>query len=427
MTWTEYPRIGERVCHEVLENGLHVYVFPKPEHGKSYAFFATNYGGMDMRFELDGQMHDTPAGVAHFLEHKMFDTEDGNALQDLASNGASPNAFTSNAITGYYFESTEKFEENLRILLSFVSVPWFTKESVDKEQGIIGQEIRMIEDNPDWCVFINMMQGLYQKHPIRTSVAGTVESISHITDQTLYACHKAFYDPSNMVLCVAGNVDPERVCRIARQILPDSSGVKVRRDYGDTEPEHVASERIEVEMEVAAPVFQIACKGDGPSEGPESLRLQLLGELAIQALAGSSGPLYSALYERGLINSEFSCGCEQYPGCIFLYAGGESRDPDRVLAMFKEEAQRLAQEGIEPALWGRLKKAAYGERVRGLNSFENLCVGQAQAHFAQAQMLTFPELFDSISAEDARALLGRWVCQDRITMSVVWPKGGCGT
>ena len=424
MIRTEYSRIGESVYHEVLENGLHIYVFPKPEHAKSYAFFATNYGGMDKQFELDGVKHDTPAGVAHFLEHKMFDTEDGNALQDLASNGASPNAFTSNAITGYYFESTEKFEENLRILLSFVSVPWFTKESVDKEQGIIGQEIRMIEDNPDWCVFINMMQGLYQNHPVRTSVAGTVESISHITDQTLYACHKAFYDPSNMVLCVAGNVEAERVADIARQVLPASSGVKVQRDYGMDEPEHVASKRVEVEMEVAAPIFQIACKGQGPSVGAESMRVQLLGELAVQVLAGRSSRLYSELYEQGLINNGFECGCEQYPGCVFLYAGGESRDPDRVLEMFKREALRLVQEGIEESLWARLKKAAYGERVRSLNSFENLCVGQAQAHFAQAQTLAFPELFDTVTAQDARELLEQWVSEDRITLSVVWPKGG---
>ena len=167
MVKKEYPRIGESLYHGELVNGLHVYVDVKPEFSKSYAFFATNYGGMDMRFQLNGEWHDTPAGVAHFLEHKMFDTKDGNALQDLAANGASPNAFTSSAITGYYFESTEKFEENLKILLSFVSEPWFTPESVDKEQGIIGQEIRMIEDDPENQVFYGMMETLYVHNPIR--------------------------------------------------------------------------------------------------------------------------------------------------------------------------------------------------------------------------------------------------------------------
>ncbi len=418
----DFPRVGETMYHQVLENGLNVFVFPKPEHGKSYAFFATNYGGMDMRFRLNGQWHDTPAGVAHFLEHKMFDTQEGNALQDLASNGASPNAFTSNAITGYYFESTEKFEENLRILLSFVSVPWFTPESVDKEQGIIAQEIRMIEDNPEWQVYTNMMAGLYKNHPIRTSVAGTVESISHITADTLYACHKAFYDPANMVLCVAGNVEPERVCAIAGEILPAASGMEVERDYGLDEPAQAAHSVVEVKMEVSAPLFQLAFKGDGVTPGEETLRVQLLGELAMEALAGKSSALYASLYEQGLINSEFDCGCEMYPGCVFLYAGGESRDPERVREQIMEQARRLVREGIDEPLWQRLKKAAYGGRVRALNSFENLCVEQAQCFFSGAQSLSFPEVFDQLIARDARDLLERWVTKERASLSVVRPK-----
>ena len=189
MEQIRFERIGEEMFHQVLDNGLNVFVFPKPEFQKKYAFFATNYGGMDLRFRLDGTWHDTPAGVAHYLEHKMFDTREGNALQQLTANGASPNAFTSNAITGYYFESTEHFEENLRTLLSFVSIPYFTRESVEKERGIIGQEIGMIEDDPNWKVFVNLLGALYEHHPIRTSVAGSVESISHITEETLYACH----------------------------------------------------------------------------------------------------------------------------------------------------------------------------------------------------------------------------------------------
>ena len=426
MTVKEYPRIGEQLYHEVLENGLNIFVAPKPDYGKSYAFFATNYGGMDMRFRLGGRWHDTPAGVAHFLEHKMFDTRDGNALQDLASNGASPNAFTGSAITGYYFESTEKFEENLRILLSFVSVPWFTKESVDKEQGIIGQEIRMIEDNPQWRVFMNLMSGLYANHPIRTGVAGTVESISHITAETLYACHKAFYDPSNMVLCVAGNVDPRRVCEIAREILPACAGQEVERDYGMTEPEQAASAKTEIFMEVSTPLFQIGSKGDPADPGPDALRLQLLGDLTAEALAGPSSPLYASLYEQGLINRQFECGCELYPGCSFLYAGGESRDPEAVQSQLLAEAERLGREGIDETLWERLKKAAYGQRVRELNSFENLCVGQAQYFFLGADSLAFPEVYASLTAQDGQNLLARWVTKERTTVSVVRPKEGQG-
>ena len=177
MKETFYDRLGESVYREKLPNGLMICVVPKPGYAKSYAFFATRYGGMDVRFRLGDKWLDTPAGIAHYLEHKMFDTKEGNALQELAKNGAEPNAFTSNAMTAYYFDSTEHFEENLKILLSFVSVPYFTEESVAKEQGIIAQEIRMVEDNPDWQIYTRMMKALYQTSTGRISIAGTVDSI----------------------------------------------------------------------------------------------------------------------------------------------------------------------------------------------------------------------------------------------------------
>ena len=336
MVSKEYPRIGEKIYHAELPNGLHIYVDRRPEFQKSYAFFATNYGGMDMKFRLDGQWRDTPAGVAHFLEHKMFDTEDGNALQDLAANGASPNAFTSSALTGYYFESTEKFCDNLKILLSFVSIPWFTQESVDKEQGIIGQEIRMVEDDPDNQVFYGLMECLFDHHPIRVPIAGTQESISHITADTLYACHKAFYTPSNMVLTVAGDVEPEEVVRIAREILPKEPGGHIERDYGGEEDGAAAKPEKELRMEVSTPIFQLGFKAEPAPAGEEHLRRQLMGELACEALLGNSSPLYARLYSEGLINKNFGYGFELYPGCALMAAGGESCDPravrDAVLA-----------------------------------------------------------------------------------------------
>ena len=218
MKETFYERIGEAVCRERLTNGLEVCVVPKPGYAKKYAFFSTRYGGMDTRFCLDGQWLNTPAGIAHYLEHKMFDTREGNALQELAKNGAEPNAFTANAMTAYYFDSTEHFEENLRILLSFVSIPYFTDESVAKEQGIIGQEIRMIEDNPDWQIYTRMLRAMYHRHAARTSIAGTVESIAEITADTLYDCHKAFYTPANMILTVVGDVDPVHVIDLANRV-----------------------------------------------------------------------------------------------------------------------------------------------------------------------------------------------------------------
>ena len=418
----EFTRVGEQMYHEKLENGLNVFVFPKPEHQKGYAFFATNYGGMDMRFCLDGEWHDTPAGVAHYLEHKMFDTQDGNALQELAANGASPNAFTSNAITGYYFESTEKFEENLKILLSFVSVPYFTQESVDKEQGIIGQEIRMYEDDPDWEVYLNLMNAMYRSHLVKENVAGSVESISHITADTLYACHKAFYDPANMVLCVAGNVDPQHICAVAREILPKQPGPIALKDYGEKEPDRVVRGSVEKEMAVSTPLFQLGYKGDAPQRGEEGLRQELVGELALEALLGSSTSLYARLYRQGLINQKFSYGYDSYPGCAFLCAGGESPDPDAVRRAVAEEAGRIGREGIDGKLWERMKKGVYGGKVRGLNSFENLCVGQAQAFFAGVDYLRFADLFGCITKEEAEDLIARWVTPERTALSVIRPK-----
>ena len=424
MVSKQYPRLGETVFHEILENGLHIYVDRRRNFQKSYAFFATNYGGMDMRFHQDGRWKDTPAGVAHFLEHKMFDTKDGNALQDLAANGASPNAFTSSALTGYYFESTEKFFDNLKILLSFVSVPYFTEESVDKEQGIIGQEIRMVEDDPDNQVFYALMECLYDHHPIRVPIAGTQASIAKITAGTLYSCHKAFYNPANMVLTVAGDVDPEQVCAIAKEILPNESLPQIDRDYGGEEDFNAACGEKELTMEVSTPIFQLGFKCDPAQRGEAWLQRELTGELACEALLGSSSPLYAKLYSQGLINKNFGYGFELYPGCALMVAGGESRDPRAVRDAVLAEGERLAKEGIDPNLFQRLKKGVYGAKVRGLNSFEFTCISMAQSHFAGVDYFRFPELFDGITKETVEDGIRRWVTAQRCGLAVVRPGEG---
>lgn len=408
--------------HTVLENGLHIYVDAKPGYTKQFAFFATNYGGMNMRFrEQGGDWQDTPAGVAHFLEHKMFDTEDGNALQILAANGVDPNAFTSSSMTGYYFEGTDQFEENLRVLLSFVSIPWFTQESVDKEQGIIGQEIRMGDDSPDSEVFYNLLRGLYAHNPIRVNVAGTVESIAEITADTLYACHKAFYNPGNMVLCVAGNVDPGAVERIAREVLPQNAAPVVETDFGAPEEDRAYQSLMEKKMAVSAPLFQLGFKGK-PAEDGSHLRQRLVGNLASDVLFGPSSPLYTRLYEEGLINNSFDGGYEAEPQCAFLGAGGESKDPERVRDLILEEAARIAADGIDDVLWERQKKAAYGAAVRQLNSLENICIESAQSHFDGEDFLRFPELFKSIEKTDAQQMIAQWCTPERTALSIIWPK-----
>jgi len=416
-----YQQIGEIVCSERLPNGLELRVVKKPHHAKACAFFVTRYGGMDLRFRLNGQWQDTPAGIAHYLEHKMFDTEDGNALQELAQNGAEPNAFTSNAITAYYFYSTEHFYENLKILLSFVSVPYFTKESVEKEQGIIGQEIRMVEDTPDWQIYTNLMQCLYEKSPARVSVAGTVESISHITAETLYDCHRAFYDPSNMVLCVVGNVDPEEVSRIAREVLKEEGGEPIVRDYGNEESASPAKREIRQEMEVSMPQFLAGYKCDAPPEGMEQFRLSIIGDLACDILFGDSSPLYSRLYEKGLINDSFGGNFDILPGVAYLYVGGDTNAPAEVHHAVTEEAARLAREGIDEDFYQRIRRSSYGQMIRTLNSFETIAVAAAEGIFNGFDYYEFPAVFETITKADVEEFFRRNITEERTAISMIYP------
>ena len=417
-----YERIGEEVFHTTLPNGLPVYIVPKKDFLRKYALFATRYGGMDMRFEKDGQWLDTPAGIAHYLEHKMFDTEDGNALQELAKNGAEPNAFTSNAITCYYFDATDKFYESLEILLSFVSIPYFTDESVQKEQGIIGQEIGMIEDNPEWQVYKQLMQALYHTSPARTPVAGSVESISHITAQTLYDCHKAFYTPANMCLVVVGDVKPERIIAAANQILPAKSGPLIRRDYGAEEELTAAEHFVTAAMEVSMPTFLVGFKCPPQHGGEEQHRFTAIGELACDVLMGESSPLYARLYAEGLINGSFGAAFDLLPGASYVYAGGDSKDPQAVAEAILAEAQQLVSQGVDGDYYRRVVNANFGAALKALNSFESIAVSMAEGCFQGYDPYRFPEVYDSITVEDVLDFLRQNMTRDHMALSVITPK-----
>ncbi|MBE6908783.1 MAG: insulinase family protein [Ruminococcaceae bacterium] len=425
MLKTEYPRIGETVLTETLPNGLRVTVVPKPGFRKRYAFFVTRYGGMDMRFRLGGVWHDTPAGIAHYLEHKMFDTADGNAMQALSQLGAEPNAFTANSMTAYYFDCTEHFDECLRILLGFVSTPYFTQESVDKERGIIAQEIRMTEDTPDWRVYKNLLGCLYRSNPARVPIAGTVESIQEITPETLYACHEAFYAPSNMMLCVVGDVDFETVAAAAREVLPERRGEDIARDYGareDTTPHSPAATQ---SMEIATPQFLVGFKCPATENGAELFRQSLIGELACDILLGDSSPLYMRLYDEGLINGSFGGDFDQLPGAAYLYAGGECKEPERVARAVMDEAARLGSEGVDETFYRQIRRANFGATLRSLNSFENIAVGMADGYFRGFDSYRFPEVYESISKSDVEAFLRENVVDARRAMSMLTPvKGG---
>jgi len=419
-----YPRLGEKVFSSVLSNGLRLIVVPKEGFAHSYALFASDFGSNDMRFRVDGgEWLDTPAGIAHYLEHKMFDTKDGSALKELSILGAEPNAFTGNTMTAYYFDSTNNFEKGLRILLSFVSVPYFTAESVEKERGIIGQEIRMIEDNPDWQVYSNLLRGLYRSHPARIPVAGTVGSIAAITPELLYSCHSAFYNPSNMALCIVGDVKPDEMAAIAEEMLPKDGEAPIERDYGADDGDRAASPSIETAMEVSTPIFLCGYKCPAVGGGEQALRSELLGNMASDILFGESSRLYAALYADGTINATFGGGYESMPGAAFVCAGGESRSPRKVHLAIAEEAERLVLEGIDEEFYQQIRRATFGQMLRQLNSFENIAVATAQAAFRGADYYRFPEIFDSINKKDVVDFLRANIVPDRACISIVNPKG----
>ena len=421
----EYPEIGEKLYSTVLPNGLEIRVIPKKDFSTCYAAFMTNYGGAHRRFTVDGRTVDTPAGVAHYLEHKMFDLPNGdNALSILSANGADPNAFTSSGVTCYYFQCTEGFEENLRMLLHFVSTPYFTDETVAKEQGIIAQEIRMGEDNPGMVVYYNLLGLLYDHHPIRDRVAGTVESISHITAQTLYDCHKAFYTPANMCLVVVGDVDPETVLATAKRVLPAESGAIIRRDYGAEESTDAACGYAEAQMEVAMPTFLVGFKCPPQHGGEAQHRFAAIGELACDVLMGESSPLYARLYSQGLINGSFGAAFDLLPGAAYAYAGGDSKDPKAVAEAILDEAQRLVTEGVDGDYYKRIVNANFGAALRELNAFESIAVSMAEGRFQGYDPYRFPEIYDDITAEDVRAFLRENFTRTHMALSVIAPKEG---
>ncbi|MBE6933258.1 MAG: insulinase family protein [Ruminococcaceae bacterium] len=419
-----HERLGE-VCYEQkLPNGLMLRVIPKPGFARKYAFFATNYGSVHTNFTLNGESFTSPEGVAHYLEHKTFDMADGNAMQIFAQRGASPNAFTSYSMTAYYFDCTEQFEDNLRLLLEFVSIPYYTEESVEKERGIIEQEIRMYEDNAESRVYENLFACLYENHPVRVPIAGTVESIQRITAQTLNDCHRAFYDPSNMMLCVVGDVDPECVLKAAQEILPSQPGCAAEKCYGAPERLTPARKRSELAMEISMPTFAVGFKCAPAAYGIESMRQEFIGDLASEVLMGESSELYQRLYEEGLIDADFSCGYESVPGAAMLTAGGDSRDPEAVCSAILEQAKKLPQEGIDEALFERLKKSSLGRRLRDLDSFESICYRQCAYYFEGCDYFTFPEIYADIRSADVLSFLKETVQEGRMAISLIYPKGG---
>lgn len=279
----------------------------------------------------------------------------------------------------------------------------------------------MIEDDPDWQLYARMTRALYSRSTAAVPIAGTVESISHITAETLYDCHRAFYTPSNMILTVVGDVDPVHIADVARRVLPRQGGPEIPRDYGE-EPEAVAERETSLAMEVSSPQFLTAFKCRPPREGEDFFRASLLGGMACDVLLGDSSPLYLRLYGQGLINSSFGGDFEQLPGVAMLYAGGDSRDARKVAAEICGEARRLAEEGIDEDFYQQVRRAAFGGQLRGLNSFENIAVSLTEGYFHGYDPLRFPQVFETITKDDVAAFLRENVTEERAVLSEIVPK-----
>lgn len=420
MNITEYQALDERLYTGVLSNGLPVMVLPRKDFSKKIAYFITNCGSVHRSFTLDGTPVTAPMGVAHFLEHKMFDMPGRDVTAEFASLGASPNAFTSYDLTAYYFSCSENFSACLRLLLEFVSTGYFTAETVDKEQGIIGQEIGMNEDSPDSCIFHNLAACLYEKHPIREPILGTRESIARITHELLTQCHKAFYRPDNMVLCVVGDVDPEEVTAIAREMLPAVSG-KVEAVRHWDEPETASRDYIEQAMEVAMPMFLLGYKCTPAGSGEALARQEFVAELAAEALFGEGSDLYLSLYEEGLIDTSFGGGFETLDGIALFSCSGDSLDPQAVRCAVQARAEELAQTGISDEEFLRLKRSAMGRRIRSLDSFDSTCFRLGAYRFSGFEYLRFPAVCEGVRKEDVQEFLRRNVRTDRCCLSVINP------
>ena len=350
-----YPQLDEQIQATILPNGLRIYCVPRADSEKTFAMLAADFGSIDCHFTIDGQTHDVTPGIAHFLEHKLFEEQDGNALQKFAARGAHPNAFTSHIMTAYHFTCTERFYEDLEILLRFVTTPYFTDENVAKEKGIIGQEIDMLEDTPGWSAYVGVLQALYAVHPVRISVAGSKQSIAPIDPEVLRLCHRGFYSPKNLVLVVCGQYAFDRVVELAQRITPTEAAEIASRTYGD-EPETVAQPRWERKMAVSRPIFMVGCKDQAPRD---MYRQQLIGELAAQCIGGKSTALYDTLYKRGLADRTFDPDYFTFAGGACALFSGESSEPDAVREALEQEMQRVAAEGLDEAVFRRSKKALY--------------------------------------------------------------------
>lgn len=401
-------------------SGLKILVMPKENYSSTYAIFATKYGSIDTMIQMsDGSFKEIPEGTAHFLEHKLFESEDLDAFERFAKTGASANAYTSFERTGYLFSCSANFKKNLEILLDFVQNPYFTQATVEKEQGIIGQEIDMYKDAPDWEVMFNCLRTMYHNLPVRIDIAGTQESIAQITAKTLYGCYDNFYNLHNMVLAVAGNADVDEIIEVADKVLKPVEGKMAQRKVID-EPEEVIDNYIEEKLSVATPQFMFGFKESWDT--PErTTKEEISMEILLDMISGQSSELYKRLFDGKLINNSF--GFEYFTGfgysCV-LFAG-ESNDPKKVAEEIVGEIGRFRETGFDKTAFERTKKKLYGRMIMGMNDIEGLANNMAVSYFAGEDVFTDFEIFKTVTLDDVNDIFKKTLDENRSVLSVINP------
>lgn len=415
--------LGEKYYHIHHKSGLAIYVFPK-ELSTTYALFATRYGSADRRFSLNdtGEIVTLPDGIAHFLEHKMFEDADGSdAFARFANTGANANAFTSALTTAYLFSCTEQFTDSLGILLDMVTHPSFSAGSVEKERGIIAEEIRMGEDSPSHALYYGMLDALYSENHLRIPVAGSVESILQITPEILYRCHSVFYNLHNMALFVCGNVTPETVISLADAHLTYTPPVSVTR-LETPEPVEVAARRVRKQMQVARPLFAIAFKDTAiPHHPRERMRRQAVMDILNEMLFSQSSPLRVGLYEDGCIGASLSygyCVCRRY---AYNAVSGESPDPEAVFDRCMAYLSRLRAEGVDPEAFERCKRVIYADCVSSFDDTSEIAHALMDAVLDEEALFDEPECIASVTIADVEAALADMFDEEKAVMSVVEP------
>ena len=417
----ESTKIKERAFIEKLDNGMTVIIVPKTNLEKKYIIWGTHFGSIDNRFIMPGTGEEVfiPDGVAHFLEHKMFEQPDGtNSLDTLMALGLEANAYTTNDHTAYLFECTNNFYEGLDELMDYVQHPYFTNENVEKEKGIIGQEIKMYDDEPSWRLYMNAMDCMYKENPIKIDIAGSIESISKITPEVLYKCYNTFYNPSNMVMVVCGNFEPENLLKeIKKRLLKKEEQGEIKRIYPDKEKK-INMQYKEVEMEVSLPIFSIGYRDmEGMTE--DIVKKHIAIEILLNMIIGKSSDTYKELYENGNLLSKPDMDYEFSNEYAHILISGQSKNPNIIKEKIEKVVEEYKNNGLNEEHFNRIRKKVYGDYVVEYNSVGNIARMFLADNIKGINSFDYVEEYNTVTKEYTEEVLKNVFKTDNMIMSVV--------